>query len=376
MRVDAGRRSGAIRLGIDGRELVGGLRTGIGRYLTEVIRAAVEDEWECVLYTDRAVRLDPALGPVTGTVLRHRWVPWWDQVGLPRQLARDRISVFLSPYYKIPVIAPCPAVATVHDLFFIGYLGGWRPVHDTVVSLAARVYTRRAAAIITDSESSRQTIIRMLGVRAERVFAIPLAVGPAFRPTPLTDAVRAQYGIRRPYVLCVGNFRPHKNLPRLLRAFAALPPSLGAYYLVLAGDGGDERSRLLALAEELGIAERVAFPGHVDEAHLAGLYSQSALFVLPSLEEGFGLPALEAMACGAPVVASNRGAIPEVVGAAAALVPADDHAAMADAMRRVLSAADVREDLKRRGLERARDFSPARTSRRVLALLCEVSERG
>jgi glycosyltransferase involved in cell wall biosynthesis len=366
----------ALRLGVDGRELRDGVRTGIGRFVEEVLRAASRNGIESVIYSDRPLPVDLAWKNVTSTVIHAPSTVWWDQVRLPRELARDEISVFLSPYYKGPVVARCPVVVTIHDLFFIRYLGRRRLVYDVAATAAARLYARRAAAVLTDSEHSRRAIARRLGVAADRITAIPLAANPIFRRTPLSDAVRARLGFSEPYVLSVGNAKPHKNLPRLFRAFASLPAELRATHrLVLIGDHRDEAGALAVLARELGIGERVIFAGRVEDSDLAAAYTGCALFAMPSLDEGFGLPALEAMACGAPVVASSRASLPEVVGDAGILVPADDPLAIAAAMTRVLTDARLRRDLERRGLERARRFSPERTSERVLELLERVSAR-
>src|SRR5206468_1659308 len=216
--------TGVMRLDVDGRELVAGARTGIGRYLREVLRAA-----------------------------------------------------------------------------------------------AARGYARRARAIVTDSEHSRRAVIERLGVAPAKVTTIGVAVGAEFVPTLLADVARARYRLGGSYVLSVGNFMPHKNLEGLLRAWASLPPTLrAAHRLVLAGGDAGRRPRLETLTRALGVTASVVFPGRIDDADLPGLYSACAAFVLPSLDEGFGLPAVEAMACGAPVIVSDRGALPEVAGPGAA----------------------------------------------------------
>ncbi len=364
---------GAPRLGVDGRELVPDAHTGIARYLGEVLRAVAREGWDCVVYQTEGQAQPASLPGLAWRRLPRRWTPWWDQVTLPRQLARDRVTVFLSPYYKGPLLAPCPVVLTIHDLFFIGYPGARRPLYDAAAGLAARLYARSAAAIIADSAHSRDGIVTRLGVDPAKITVVPVALGAGFRPARLDGAARQRYRLAGPYILYVGNFKPHKNLPRLLMAYAALPAALrDAHRLVLAGGDPRDRTALQALAHTLGIAERVHCPGPVDEADLAAVYSEAELFVLPSLEEGFGLPALEAMACGAPVVASDRGALPEVLDDAALLVDAEDPAALAAAMTRVLSAADLREELARRGRIRAAAFSVDRTAGRVVALLRDV----
>ena len=363
------------QLGLDGRELRPDVRTGIRRYLTEVLRAASRAGWACTVYGDAATRLELNLPGVSCRILAGAWTQWWDQVALPRALARDGVSVFLSPYYKGPLVAPCPVVLTIHDLFFIGYAGRRRPLYDATMTRVARLYARRASAIVADSEHSKRAIVARLGIAPAKVTVIPVALGAEFRPEPLTDAVKLRYGIASPYILYVGNFMPHKNLPRLLSAYAALPGTLRAgHALVLAGGDRVGRPTLEAMAARLGVADRVLFPGLVHDPDLPALYAGAAVFVLPSLEEGFGLPALEAMACGAPVVASNRGALPEVVGDAALIVDPDAEAEIAHALARVLSDAPLARDLGSRGRARAPLFAPERTAERVVALLRDVSE--
>lgn len=359
---------------MDGRELAAGARTGIGRYVIEALRAASRDGWHCMVYGDDSTRLDVTLPNVTLRVLDRRWTPWWDQVTLPRHLAQDRVSVFLSPYYKGPLFAPCPVVLTIHDLFFITYLGKRRLVYDAVMARLARLYANRATAILADSEYSKRAIVERLGINPAKVTVLPLPLGSEFQETPLSDDVRHRYGITAPYILYVGNFKPHKNLPRLLHAFAGLgEPLRTSYQLILAGGDQEYRPALQRLAQTLGLADRVLFPGLIDDRDLPPLYSGCALFVLPSLEEGFGLPALEAMACGAPVVVANRAAIPEVVGEAATLFDPEDSAAITSAIATVLADPAIAKSLRHRGYLRAKEFSMGRSTGRLLALLREIS---
>jgi glycosyltransferase involved in cell wall biosynthesis len=362
-----------MRLGIDGRELAAGARTGIGRYVHEVLRAAGTRGWRCTVYGDASTTLPAVPGDVALARLAAPGTRWWDQVALPRALARDRAQVFLSPYYKGPVFAPCPVVLTIHDLYFIGY-GGRRPLRDAALTAAARLYARRARAIVTDSEHSRRAVVERLGVEPAKVATIGVAVGAEFVPTVLTDAARARYGLGGSYVLFVGSFMPHKNVDGLLRAWASLPGTLrSAHRLVLAGGDAARRAPLETLARALGVAGGVVFPGRIDDADLPGLYCACAAFVLPSLDEGFGLPAVEAMACGAPVIVADRGALPEVAGPGAAVVDVAAEGALAAALARVLLEPEYREALRRRGRARAADFAPDRTAGRVLDLLETVA---
>lgn len=362
-----------IRLAIDGRELEAPVRTGIGRYVVEVLRAASQAGWDCLVYGARDPLLPASFPGVTARAFSAPTSWWWDQIALPRRLGHDCASVFLSPYYKTPLWSPCPTVVTIHDLYFIAYPGDRRPVADAARTTVARLYARRARAIIADSEFAKRSIIERLGVPADKIRVIPIPADPRFRPDEAGDGVCARYGIARPFVLSVGNFRPHKNLPRLLQAHARLAPALRERVgLVLAGGDPAGRAALACQAEKLGLAGRVRFPGVVPDEDLSALYRAASLVVLPSLVEGYGLPALEAMRCGTPVAASNRAAIPEVVGDAAVLFDPEDAEAIAAAMTRLLRHEDEARDLAHRGLARAAAFSPERTSGQVLELLRSV----
>ncbi len=366
-----------IRLGVDGRELRCDLRTGIGRYLTQTVRAVAQAGWECVVYGNRVTRLPMTLPGVVLEILGTPWTQWWDQVSLPRRLAEDQVSVFLSPYYKGPLFSPCPTVITIHDLLFIRYPGCRRPWFDKRMTLLAKLYAGRATAIITDSEYSKRAILSLLHVPAEKVTVIPIAPDPVFRPIASTDAALLKYGLVNPYLLYVGNFKPHKNLHRLLHSYATLERGLRARVpLVLAGMDEEHRPPLLRLAGTLGISDHVKFPGMIDDHDLPALYSGAAALVLPSLVEGFGLPALEAMCCGTPVVASNRAAIPEVVGEAGILFDPEDVPSMARAMTQVLTDAQLRERLRQQGLARAAEFTPERTTDQILGLLKNLCRAG
>jgi glycosyltransferase involved in cell wall biosynthesis len=365
-----------IRLGVDGRELRPGVRTGIGRYLLEVLRAVSRAGWPCIVYGDAGASLDDALAGIVFRALCAPSTQWWDQMSLPRALARDRVSVFLSPYYKAPLRAPCPAVITIHDLYFIGYPGRCRPLYDAALTRLARLYAARAAAVVTDSEYSKRAIVTRLGVDSAKVSVIPVALGPEFRPVAPASAAAARYGLTAPYILHVGNFMPHKNLARLIRAFAQLPDAQrGRHTLVLAGGSRDGRPALARLASELSVADRVAFPGRIDDEDLPALYAGAAVYVSPSLEEGFGSTVLEAMACGAPVAVANRAALPEVVADAGLLFDPEREHEMAATLARVLSDPSLAADLRRRARARAELFTPDRTSGRVLDVLQAVERQ-
>jgi glycosyltransferase involved in cell wall biosynthesis len=219
-------------------------------------------------------------------------------------------------------------------------------------------------------------VIRILRLPPERLFVIPEAAGPAFHPQDAVaiEVVRRRYGLEGPFLLSVGSLEPGKNRERLLQAFARLQARGLKHALVVAGQRAWRYEGEAPLARRLGLADSVRFLGHVPQADLPALYSAADLFVFPSLYEGFGLPALEALACGTPVVASNVSALPEVVGDAALQVSPLDVEALADAMERLLRDDRLRSDLRERGLERAAQFSWEKAARQTAEVYHRVVE--
>lgn len=299
---------------------------------------------------------------------------WFEQVGVPLAAARLRADVLHVPYFAPPLWSPAPLVATVLDIIPLRlpeYRG--RAAVRAYMGLVSQA-ARRAGQVIAISDHSWGEIVATLGVPAERVTTVPLAAGPQYRPqNPAAVAeARARYGLRGPLVYYVGGLDARKNVSTLVRAFARVrraggPPAT----LVLAGRalGGDARlfPDLDALIAEEGVAEavrRVVVP----PADGPLLYAAAEVFAFPSRYEGFGLPPLEAMACGAPVVASDASSLPEVLGDAALLVPPDDVAGWAAALWRALADARLRDELRRRGLARAALFSYERTARETVAV--------
>jgi alpha-1,3-rhamnosyl/mannosyltransferase len=366
-----------LRIGIDVRELVADRQTGIGRILRIALQELHPGDADIApfLYGNHRTRVPDSLAALPLRTLHEPVTLWWDQVRLPQALREDRIEVFWSPYYKVPLWPPCPVVNTIHDLIPMRY-GRWR---DRVLfGLACRIHARRAAATLTDSEFSRTCLTRDLGISPGKIHLVPLAAGPQFRPVDGKNrqAVLSRYCLDPGYILTVTNFHPHKNLRRLLEAYRQLPVSLrGDHPLVVVGDGGG-RPGLEGSRDALGLPAEIRFLGSVPDDDLPALYAGAAVFVFPSLEEGFGLPALEAMACGTPVVCGEAGALPEVVGNAALLVNPRDVAAITGGIARVLADADLRAELRSRGLARAARFTPDRMLGAVLAALQSVRARG
>jgi glycosyltransferase involved in cell wall biosynthesis len=281
--------------------------------------------------------------------------------------ARDRRAQVVHSTYAAPLLSGMASVLTVHDVSFIRH-PEWFTLRDRVVlNAGVRTSVRRAARVLVPSGHARDELCALLGVAPERVLVTPEGVDgryappapvPAGEEAPSCDDVERvlrRLGIHRPYVLAVGNLQPRKNLSRLIEAWALLAgdDSDRGRQLVVAGGFHGRRDGATGLAIKLHVGDRVAFPGYVPDADLPALYSAADLFVLPSLYEGFGLPVLEAMACGTPVACSGTTALPEVAAGAAALFDPEDPADIAAVLRAVLADAELRADLRERGLRRA-----------------------
>ncbi len=305
---------------------------------------------------------------------------WFEQVAAPAAAARLRADLLHVPYFAPPLRSRVPVVASVLDLIPLllpEYRGGAKV--RAYMRLVARA-ARQASQVIAISEDSRHDIIARLGCDPARVTTTPLAAGEQYRPVERATAqVAERYGLRGPLVYYVGGLDARKNLPVLLRAWARLrraggPPAT----LVLAGRalGGDPQlfPNLEPLIDALGVRESVA---RVDVPHADGplLYSAASVFVYPSRYEGFGLPPLEAMACGAPAVVSDASSLPEVAGDAALLVHPDDEAGWAAAIWRLLADPRLHAELRRRGLERAAQFSYDRVARATLRVYAAALAR-
>jgi glycosyltransferase involved in cell wall biosynthesis len=292
----------------------------------------------------------------------------WQQTQALRRLGADW---YLSNFF-FPPILPCKGFVAVHDVSFMAHPEYFPPVVAAYMRLLTGRAVRQAARILTISEFSRRELLRFFPDSAENVRVIPLAAERHFVPVAdemMADEDRqrlAQYGIEGSYILALGNIHPRKNLARLLQAYRLLREEVAhPPVLVWSGLQRWESSDLVRRAREVG----VVLTGFVADEHLPSLYRQAKMLVYPSLYEGFGLPVLEAMRCGTPVVASSISSIPEVAGEAALLVDPTDVSAMAAAMKRLLTESGLSEELRQAGFIQAAKFSWPRTASLLLQAL-------
>jgi glycosyltransferase involved in cell wall biosynthesis len=356
-------------------------RAGIGYYTEHLVDALLETRApgdELVLISNRA--LAPEITRrwasnlhVEGVASRALWM----QTDAPRLLAELGADVAAFPNYVIPLASPCPTIAFVHDLALLRMPELFTVRKRLVMGPLVRKSASAAALVATVSEASRRDIIAWLGVDPERIVLLPGAPHPSCGPVAPSDAaaVRAVHGLARPYVLTVGTLEPRKNLLTLLDAFDQLASegnraAADLDLVVVGGRGWRDRRLLRALGARSALGH-VRWLGYVSERELIALYGDAALFVYPSRLEGFGLPVIEALACGTPVIASDVPALREVAGDAASFVPPGDAGALAGAIARLLADPTTAARARAEGPRRAQAFSWLRTAERLWTIARE-----
>ncbi len=298
----------------------------------------------------------------------------WHQVGVTLAARRAGAGLLHLPAGFGPVRAGLPTVVTIHDLLPFRFPRSFRTWHRTYTRIVLPRVARAARAVITVSDASRRDVVELLGVAEDRVTVVPNGVDPVFAPVPPeSDAAqdaRRRLGLPGDFVLAVGAIEPRKNLARLLRAIRALRsrPATADIRLIHAGPEAWLSDDLPGLVRELDLSDTVRFLGYVSAGDLATLFSLARVFVYPSLGEGFGIPVVEAMACGCPVVTSNVSSLPEVAGGAAALVDPASVEEIADAVGALWRDEARRRDLAARGRVRAAAFTWERTARETAAV--------
>ena len=371
-----------VRIAIDARKL---RDYGIGTYVRNLLRhlARIDKTTEYVLLCQPLdVAMLEGLGDNFRTVSERAGnYSFREQISVPLDLRRERIDLFHAPHYVLPPLVPCKSVVTIHDcihLRFPQYLPNQFAYAYARSSLW--VATHRASRVLTVSEASKRDILKYFNVPESKIDVIYNAMDERLGEAPTAEEmqnVRERYQLQDPFVLYAGNIKPHKNLERLIEAFHSL--RRGGLEQVKLLIIGDEISKYATLRREVHrhkLHKHVRFLGFVPDKTLACLYRLAGVFVFPSLYEGFGLPPLEAMASGTPVITSNVSSLPEVVGEAALLIDPYDAAAIAAAMRRVLTEPDLAAGMRERGLARVGHFSWDRSVRRIRQIYEEVLQSG
>ena len=367
-----------MRIGIDARKLHD---FGIGTYIRNLLRqlARMDRQTEFViLCRPDDCAMVTALGEnFRGVVETAGNYSLLEQVKIPLALKREGVTLFHAPHYVLPPLVRCKAVVTIHDcihLMFPQYLPNRFAYRYAIASI--RLAARRATRIMTVSESSKRDILKFVDTEPGKIDVIYNAYDDTFAIEPREEdvvRVRERYQLESEFVLYAGNVKPHKNLERLIEAFHLVRKrGLDHLKLVMIGDEISKYTALRRAVHRHQLHKYVRFLGYLPEETLAVMYRLAGVFVFPSLYEGFGLPPLEAMASGTPVVMSNVSSLPEVAGDAAVLVDPYSPGAIAGAMRRVMMDGRLRDDMRERGLARAREFSWGRSVRRVKEIYDEV----
>jgi glycosyltransferase involved in cell wall biosynthesis len=375
-----------MRIGIDYTSAVR-QRAGIGRYTRGLIRALAQIDGD-----NRYILFSAGRGPET-----ERWPPnftvralpiserqmalAWQRlrVPLPVEWVTGPVDILHSPDFVLPPVRRAATVLTVHDLSFMRHPECSSPALLQYLLRSVPRSIGRADILLADSESTRIDLIDLMRIPNKRIHVLYPAVEPHFAPVEQAADTQSlqRYGIRQPYILALGTLQPRKNFARLIRAFAALVREYRIpHQLVIGGAPGWLYDEIEQALDEVALGDAVRLVGYVDEAHLPSLYRGADVFAFPSLYEGFGIPILEAMACGTPVVTSSVSSMPEVAGDAALLVSPEDTDALAQALWRLIDEQDLRNDLRTRGFEQARRFSWRSSAKRLLEIYAHMGAHG
>jgi glycosyltransferase involved in cell wall biosynthesis len=358
---------------------------GLGRYTQELMAALldVDSENEYVAFYNRPSEalVEPPLDRLPHLTTNLDTKPWRMSALVAHftRISQDRmfrgIDLFHATDHLLPRLVRAKSVFTLHDLVFRFYPHTHKPLNRWFLTLMMPRFLRAADAVIAVSESSKKDAVRIYGIDEAKITVIYEGVSPHFRGASpeAISAVRHKYGLPDEFILSLGTIEPRKNLTALLEAYHHLRNDGSSLGLVIVGKKGWLYSGFFNRMRELGLENNIVFPGFVPDEDLPALYSAAALFVFPSLYEGFGLPVLEALACGAPVIASNASSLPEVAGEAALLVDPSSVEALVRAAREALSNGRLREHLQERGPKQAAKFNWQRAARETLAVYTSLA---
>jgi glycosyltransferase involved in cell wall biosynthesis len=364
-----------LHIAIDAHSVGTGL-AGNESYATNLVEALAEIDTknQYTLYVTKAAAVQRFQGRWPNVSVRMT-LPHTPLIRIPltlsAELRRNPVDL-LHVQFTAPPICPCPVIVSIHDLAFEHLPETFKRRSRFQLRFTVRRTARKAAEIITISEYSKCDIIQTYKINPAKVTVTPLAAPPAFAPVTdpaELDRVARRHGIVGDYVLAVGSIQPRKNLNRLIEAYSGLVAARGAALvpiLVVVGKHAWLYRDTLELVEKQGLRDKIIFTGYVPESDLPALYSGALFFVYPSYFEGFGLPPLEAMQCGTPVMVGNRTSLPEVVGDAGLMVDPFDVPSIASGLAQMLDNAEFRTQLRVKGIERARGFNWKRTAELTL----------
>ena len=371
-----------MNIGVDAREIQDGVVTGIGKSLANFIQyfGKTEKKHSLALFSEKEISIG-FTGNIERIIIRPCQTFLWDQWKLPKALKKKKINLFYSPYYKVPLLTTIPIVNQILDLMYLvfpPYKKALGPFGRCYYATFGKTFARKSISIITDSEHAKRDIIRIWGINPNKIVVIPLGVASRYVPVNdrgLLDSVRVKFHLPEKFLLYLGNFKPHKNVGSLVRAFKKIKSRFPEYKLILAGPLNSNSAKIKELVSNEGLTDRVVFTDTIREGdHPEALLSMADLFVFPTLYEGFGLPPLEAMACGTPVITSNLTAVPEVVGDAGIMVNPLDVDELTWAIAALLDDPEKRELYSQKGMERCRLFREEQTAGKIYEHIINLLE--
>jgi glycosyltransferase involved in cell wall biosynthesis len=369
-----------MRIGIDARSVLK-QRTGVGSYTFNLIKnlSKLDQENRYVLFYSHHKNVKAAIPQIDNPNFESKFIRFpnkllnllWGTVKMPKiDWLVGEVDLYHSPNYTLNMLGRGRSLMTIHDLSFLAYRqyslasGRWH------YAFKIRNYAQQVDAIAADSKSTKSEILKYLKVPEEKIHVIYLGHSPAFQPLPESEhrqRILEKYKIKGDFILYVGTLEPRKNLKGLIQAYAQ-SRARDDFLLVLAGGKGWKYRHIFRLVHKLKLENQVVFCGYVPDSDLPELYNKAAVFVYPSFYEGFGLPPLEAMACGTPVIVSHTTSLPEVVGDAGVYVDPLDTEQISHSIDTVLSDTKLHNALRGRGLERAKMFSWEKTTRETMKL--------
>lgn len=367
-------------IGFDVTALACGYHSGVGRYTYQLLSALIDrhDEQRYALLANK-----PVTGPLpTGVIDRtNRSVvnrTWWMQFTAPRIIGQLQPELCHFTNVVAPLKAPCPIVVTIHDAAIL-MNPHWQPLKSL---LAVRAFlpsvARRADAIIAVSHSARRDLVSYLHLPPDKVHVVYEAAASQYRPIQNAvelDRVCRKYRLQEPFALYVGTIEPRKNLDRLVQAFGQVRSANRQLQLILVGQLGWKYRKVLKQIEDLGLQDRVRCLGYVPDEDLPAIYSLANFSVYPSLYEGFGLPIIESMACGTPVITSNQSSMAELGAGAALLIDPLQINSIADGFSRLLNDTTLQSELRVAGLQRAAQYSWSRAAAETLKVYKSIKQR-
>lgn len=364
-----------MKIGVDAREIRSG-GGGKGRYTAEVLKslANLDEKNEYFIYGfGRHSNLPANFHWITLPRGRGKWI-----FALPRLIRKNKINVFFSPTsFLACLLTFVPTVIVIHDLaVFVEPLSKPTLKIKLMEKLTLPLAIKRAKHIICVSNHTKKDILKLFDFPEDKITVTHLAAFSKPKEIISPKTVTAKYDLPKRYILFVGTIEPRKNVDGLIKAYSLFPLAFRrAIPLVIAGKKGWNCENINPLVEELGLKNMVRFIGQIHDNELPGLYRSASVVVYPSWYEGFGLPVIEAMNYGAPVITSNRSSLPEVAGNAAILINPEKSQEIAQAIKKVLSDSKFRESLSHKGLQRAKEFSWVKTGATTLAVLLNVARR-